>query len=152
MFAREGAHSRSRVLHAHGDSTGREIARTLYVQAADLQPVEFHSFSGVLDLLVEGNRVCGALASDEKSGRLVEIHARAVLLATGGMGCVFSDTTNPDVATGDGVALAYRAGARSERPGVHSIPSDGFARGGRAAIPALRSVAGRGCVFVEREG
>ena len=111
LFAREGAHSRSRVLHAHGDSTGREIARTLHVQAAALEPVEFHSFSGVLDLLVEDNRVCGALAADEKSGRLVEIHAGAVLLATGGMGCVFSDTTNPDVATGDGVALAYRAGA-----------------------------------------
>jgi L-aspartate oxidase len=111
LFAREGAHSRSRVLHAHGDSTGREIARTLYAQAAALASVEFHSFSGVLDLLVEGNRVCGALASDEKSGRQVEIRAGAVLLATGGMGCVFLDTTNPDVATGDGVALAYRAGA-----------------------------------------
>jgi L-aspartate oxidase len=111
LFAREGAHSRSRVLHAHGDSTGREIARTLYVQAADLAPIEFHSFSGVLDLLVQDNRVCGALAADEKSGRLVKIRAGAVLLATGGMGCVFRDTTNPDVATGDGVALAYRAGA-----------------------------------------
>ena len=111
LFAREGAHSRSRVLHAHGDSTGREIARTLYVQAADLAPVEFHSFSGVLDLLIEDNRACGALAADEKSGRLVKIRAGAVLLATGGMGCVFRDTTNPDVATGDGVALAYRAGA-----------------------------------------
>jgi L-aspartate oxidase len=111
LFAREGAHSRSRVLHAHGDSTGREIARTLYAQAADLAPVEFHSFSGVLDLLVEGNRVCGALASDEQVGRMVQIRAGAVLLATGGMGCVFRDTTNPDVATGDGVALAFRAGA-----------------------------------------
>ncbi len=111
LFAREGAHSRNRVLHAHGDSTGREIARTLYVQAADLAPVEFHSFSGVLDLLLKDGRVCGALASDEKSRGLVQIHAGAVLLATGGMGCVFRDTTNPDVATGDGVALAYRAGA-----------------------------------------
>jgi L-aspartate oxidase len=111
LFAREGAHSRSRVLHAHGDSTGREIARTLYVQASALASVEFHSFSGVLDLLVEGSRICGALASDEKSGRQVGIRAGAVLLATGGMGCVFRDTTNPDVATGDGVALAYRAGA-----------------------------------------
>jgi L-aspartate oxidase len=111
LFAREGAHSRSRVLHAHGDSTGREIARTLYVQAAALASVEFHSFSGVLDLLVEDSRVCGALASDEKTGRQAEIRAGAVLLATGGMGCVFLDTTNPDVATGDGVALAYRAGA-----------------------------------------
>ena len=111
LFAREGAHSRSRVLHAHGDSTGREIARTLYTHAAALASVEFHSFSGVLDLLTVDRRICGALASDEKSGRLVRIHAGAVLLATGGMGCVFRDTTNPDVATGDGVALAYRAGA-----------------------------------------
>lgn len=111
LFAREGAHSRSRVLHAQGDSTGREIARTLYTQAAMLASVEFHSFSGVLDLLCVDHRICGALASDEKSGRLVRIHAGAVLLATGGMGCVFRDTTNPDVATGDGVALAYRAGA-----------------------------------------
>ena len=111
LFAREGAHSRSRVLHAQGDSTGREIARTLYTQAAALATVEFHSFSGVLDLLAADQRICGALASDEKRGRLVHIRAGAVLLATGGMGCVFLDTTNPDVATGDGVALAYRAGA-----------------------------------------
>jgi L-aspartate oxidase len=111
LFAREGAHSRSRVLHAHGDSTGREIARTLYRQAAQLPTVEFHSFSGVLDLLVDDGRVCGALACEERIKRQVRIRAGAVLLATGGMGCVFTDTTNPDVATGDGVAAAWRAGA-----------------------------------------
>jgi L-aspartate oxidase len=111
LFAREGAHSRSRVLHAHGDSTGREIARTLYVQASALPQIEFHTFSAVLDLLSVDHRISGALALDEKSGRLVRIHAGATLLATGGMGCVFRDTTNPDVATGDGVALAYRSGA-----------------------------------------
>ena len=111
LFAREGAHSRSRVLHAHGDSTGREIARTLYRQAAQLPTVEFHSFAGVLDLLVDDGRVCGALACEERIKRQVRIRAGAVLLATGGMGCVFTDTTNPDVATGDGVAAAWRAGA-----------------------------------------
>jgi L-aspartate oxidase len=111
LFAREGAHSRSRVLHAHGDSTGREIARTLYRQAARLPAVEFHSFSGVLDLLKDDGRVCGALACEERIKRQVRIQAGAVLLATGGMGRVFTDTTNPDVATGDGVAAAWRAGA-----------------------------------------
>ncbi len=111
LFAREGAHSRSRVLHAHGDSTGREIARTLWRQAAQLPAVEFHSFSGVLDLLVDGGRVCGALACEERIKRQVRIQAGAILLATGGMGRVFTDTTNPDVATGDGVAAAWRAGA-----------------------------------------
>lgn len=111
LFAREGAHSRNRVLHAHGDSTGREIARTLYKKAASLENITFRSFSAVTDLLLSGGQVTGAVALDESSRTHVEIHARAVLLATGGMGRVYTDTTNPDVATGDGVAMAWRAGA-----------------------------------------
>jgi L-aspartate oxidase len=111
LFAREGAHSRNRVLHAHGDSTGQEIARTLYQKAASLKNVEFHSFAAVIDLLVSDGRVCGAVALDENAKRLLHIEARSVLLATGGLGRVFLDTTNPEVATGDGVAAAWRAGA-----------------------------------------
>jgi L-aspartate oxidase len=111
VFARGGAHSRSRVLHAQGDSTGREIARTLYLCASALPAIEFRSFAGVLDLLRAGDAIVGAVALDEKAGALVAIRAKAVLVATGGMGCVFTDTTNPDVATGDGVAAAWRAGA-----------------------------------------
>jgi L-aspartate oxidase len=111
LFAREGAHSRSRVLHSHGDSTGKEIARTLYHKAASLPSVTFRSFSAVVDLLTSEGRVTGALAMEDPAGRLVPIRARQVLLATGGLGCVFLDTTNPDVATGDGVAVAWRAGA-----------------------------------------
>lgn len=111
LFAREGAHSRSRVLHSHGDSTGREISRALYKQASSLPTVTFRSFSAVVDLLVCDGRAAGAYALDHESGRLVPIRARAVLLATGGMGRLYRDTTNPDVATGDGVAMAWRAGA-----------------------------------------
>ena len=111
LFAREGAHSRSRVLHAHGDSTGREIARTLYFKAASFPQITFLSFAAILDLLRHEGRVTGAAALDLAQERLVEIQARAVLLATGGLGRVFRDTTNPDVATGDGIAMAYRAGA-----------------------------------------
>jgi L-aspartate oxidase len=110
-FAREGAHSRSRVLHSHGDSTGREIARTLYLKAASLEAVRFASFAGVLDLTVDEGRVTGAVAFDERRGELLRLRARAILLATGGLGRVYLDTTNPDVATGDGVAAAWRAGA-----------------------------------------
>lgn len=110
MFAREGAHSRSRVLHAHGDSTGREMTRALYRKAASIADIRFESFAAVTDLLVADGEVTGALAFDGKSGKLVHIGARAVLLATGGLGRVFKETTNPDVATGDGVAMAYRAG------------------------------------------
>lgn len=111
LFAREGAHSRNRVLHSHGDSTGREIARALYSKAVSMPNVEFRSFSAITDLLVDGDTVTGALACDESQRCSVRVQARAVLLATGGLGRVFLQTTNPDVATGDGVATAYRAGA-----------------------------------------
>jgi L-aspartate oxidase len=110
-FAREGAHSRSRVLHAHGDSTGREIAHTLYAKASSLRSVRFRSFAGITDLLVKDGAVAGAVAYDEAARRLVRLEAQAVLLATGGLGRIYRETTNPDVATGDGVAAAWRAGA-----------------------------------------
>lgn len=112
LFAREGAHSKSRVLHSHGDSTGREIARALYFKAASLSNITFRSFSAVVDLLVDEGRITGAVALDDQTGAGVTILAREVLLATGGLGRIFLDTTNPDVATGDGVAMAWRAGAR----------------------------------------
>ena len=111
-FTREGAHSRNRILHAHGDSTGHEIARTLYQKAASLPNIEFHSFAASADLLRdEDGRVSGALLSDSKTAAPIPVYARTVLLATGGLGHVFLHTTNPDIATGDGVAMAYRAGA-----------------------------------------
>ena len=112
LFAREGAHSRSRVLHAQGDSTGREIARTLYKRASSLSNIELRSFAAMTDLLVaDDGSVAGAVVLDESSNTTSDIVAKAVLLATGGIGRVFKETTNPDVATGDGVAAAYRAGA-----------------------------------------
>jgi L-aspartate oxidase len=111
LFTLEGAHSRSRVLHSHGDSTGREISRTLYKKAASLPNVGFRSFAAITDLLVEDGIVTGAVACDQTEKRQARIRAKAVLLATGGLGRVFKNTTNPDVATGDGVATAYRAGA-----------------------------------------
>jgi L-aspartate oxidase len=109
-FTREGAHSRDRILHAHGDSTGREIARALYHKAVSLPNVTFRSFSATTELLVE-DEAFGAMIYDAASQTEFAIPARAVLLATGGLGRVFLNTTNPDVATGDGVAMAYNAGA-----------------------------------------
>jgi L-aspartate oxidase len=109
-FTREGAHSRNRILHAHGDSTGREIARTLYHKASSLPNVTFRSYAATTELLVEDG-VAGAMIWDADARSEFPISARAVLLATGGLGRVFLNTTNPDVATGDGVAMAYRAGA-----------------------------------------
>src|ERR1017187_3488427 len=110
-FTREGAHSRNRILHAHGDSTGREIARTLYRKATSIPNIRFESYAAITDLLISDNRAVGAVIFDEKTGTLRDLRSRAVLLATGGLGRVFKETTNPDVATGDGVAMAWRAGA-----------------------------------------
>lgn len=110
-FGREGAHSRNRILHAHGDSTGREISRALYHKAASLGNIRFQSYMAVTDLLVADGEAAGVVACDSSSRSAVPLYARGVLLATGGLGCVFTETTNPDVATGDGVAAAYRAGA-----------------------------------------
>jgi L-aspartate oxidase len=109
-FGREGAHSRNRILHAHGDSTGREIARALYAKARTLPNISVYEFEFSTDLQVESNRVNGIRILDE-SGSLRQIAASAVLLASGGLGQLYSSTTNPSVATGDGVAMAFRAGA-----------------------------------------
>ncbi|MBV9180690.1 MAG: L-aspartate oxidase, partial [Acidobacteria bacterium] len=111
LFTREGAHSRNRVLHAYGDSTGREIVRTLRQHARTLSNITFQSFAAVTDLILQDGEVSGVFALDETTGTKVIIQGRGVLLATGGLGRVFENTTNPDVATGDGVACAYRAGA-----------------------------------------
>ncbi len=109
-FTREGAHSRNRVLHAHGDSTGREIGRALFLKASALKPIIFREFEFTTNLLVRDGRVIGVRILDQ-AGQSHEISASATLLATGGLGQVYSDTTNPSVATGDGVAMAHRAGA-----------------------------------------
>jgi L-aspartate oxidase len=109
-FTREGAHSRNRVLHADGDSTGREIGRTLYAHASTLRNIHFGAFGFTRDLLLQDGGVVGVEILHEE-GSTEAITARAVLLATGGTGMIFANTTNPEVATADGEAMALRAGA-----------------------------------------
>jgi L-aspartate oxidase len=106
---REAAHSVRRVLHA-GDATGREIGRALWQRVSALEAVETVNHALVTDLLVDGGAVAGVTFLDE-GGTRRQVRARATLLATGGAGQVYRETTNPPVATGDGVALAYHAGA-----------------------------------------
>jgi L-aspartate oxidase len=112
-LTREGAHSRSRILHAHGDSTGSEIMRALMARAKTRRAIQFLPHAFAVDLLRDGNRVCGVTFLDESTAALKAVQAKAVLLATGGLGQVYQETTNPRVATGDGVGMAHRAGALS---------------------------------------
>jgi L-aspartate oxidase len=110
-FTREAAHSRSRILHAHGDSTGREISRALLSRAHSVPHLHLRAHAFTTELMVESGAVVGLRFIDELDGSLHELRAEAVLLATGGLGQIYRETTNPDVATGDGMAIAYDAGA-----------------------------------------
>lgn len=108
-FTLEAAHSRRRVLHAHGDSTGRELERTLLNKVRTFPSVKRIPFCSAVDLITLDGQCAGALILRES--QIQSIFARATILATGGAGQIFSRTTNPAVATGDGMAIAYRAGA-----------------------------------------
>jgi L-aspartate oxidase len=110
MLTREGAHSRNRILHANGDATGREIGRALLARASATPGITLLPWTLLTDLLTSEDRVCGARLLDE-NGEIQTVQARSVLLASGGAGQVYSDTTNPAVATGDGIAAAFAAGA-----------------------------------------
>ena len=112
MLTREGAHSLPRILHAHGDATGAEIGRSLLAKARSSLKIDLRSWVTCADLLIDENSgAVAGLTIPNGQDEFIEIRARAVLLASGGAGQVYSDTTNPAVATGDGIAMAYRAGA-----------------------------------------
>ncbi len=111
LLTREGAHSRSRILHANGDATGAEIGRALLAHARSHPSIDLLEWTTCTDLLKdEQGRITG-VALLHRDGTAFQVHARAVLLASGGAGQIYSDTTNPAVATGDGIAAAWRAGA-----------------------------------------
>lgn len=109
-LTREGAHSRRRILHARGDATGDEIRRGLEARVRGDRRISVRENEFAVDLILRDGRCCGALVLGE-DGRPRTICARAVILATGGAGQLYRHSTNPDVATGDGIAMAYRAGA-----------------------------------------
>ena len=132
VFAREGAHSRNRVLHAHGDSTGHEIARALYQKASSFPNVRFETHHTLVDL--------------------DNIHAKAVLLATGGLGAVYRETTNPAVATGDGVAMAWRAGADLSNMEFVQFHPTALHIEGAPRFLLSEALRGEGAILRNREG
>ena len=111
LRTREGAHSLARILHANGDATGSEISRALLAFARTRDNIRVAEWTRVTNLIVSGRRVIGADLASDRGGAAQRVSARAVLIASGGAGQVYSDTTNPAVATGDGIALASKAGA-----------------------------------------
>lgn len=109
-LTREGAHSQRRILHANGDATGYEIVRALAEKVQASPDIELWDEHFVLDLLDEDGECRGAIVQ-KPDGSRIAVYGNAVILCTGGTGQLYRYTTNPDVATGDGIAMAYRAGA-----------------------------------------
>ncbi|MBI3182165.1 MAG: L-aspartate oxidase [Myxococcales bacterium] len=115
-LTREGGHSRRRIVHA-GDITGREVERALLAACDERPHLAFHPESTAIDLLLDrkaprGQGRCLGAYALLASGKIETLFAKVTVLATGGAGKVYLYTSNPDVATGDGVAMAYRAGAQ----------------------------------------
>ncbi len=109
-FETEASYSHSHVLRAQGDSTGGEILRALHAKARALKNISLLEFQFSTELLTDNQRVTGVSLISDK-GLPEEVACSAVLLGTGGMGQIYRNTTNPEAATGDGVAMAFRAGA-----------------------------------------
>jgi L-aspartate oxidase len=165
-LTREGGHGRDRIAHAGGDATGKEISRALIaslgaalVAVKEDPGIEVLEHALVVDLLQdEDSRVCGVTLHVIGEGQMDGVgaaHARAVVLATGGIGQVYSATTNPSVATGDGVAAAFRAGAViADLEFVQFHPTVLWLGEGASGQQPLLSEAmrGEGAFLVDRDG
>lgn len=114
LLTREGAHGRRRILHAHGDATGRELESTLIDRVRSHPRIRCCENFQAVDLMkrVPDGRIIGVRGFDGPGRQPVEVRARGVILACGGLGRLFPETTNAEQATGDGVAIAWAAGAR----------------------------------------
>jgi L-aspartate oxidase len=147
LRTREGAHSLSRILHANGDATGREIAVSLLRHARVIPRIELMEWTTSVDLIVERECVVGATLLDGEGGLRV-VQARSVLLASGGAGQVYSDTTNPAVATGDGIAMAYRAGAAVSDMEFYQFHPTAFSAPGAPRFLLSEALRGEGALLL----
>jgi L-aspartate oxidase len=155
-LGREGGHSRRRIVRA-ADLTGREVERALLDALAEHPRVEILENHIAVDLITgpgpEGKARCvGATALDAASGSLQAVRSRSVLLATGGCGHVYRHTTNPGIATGDGVAMAFRAGARIANMEFIQFHPTALYPAEERSFLISEAVRGEGAVLVRRDG
>jgi len=151
LLSREGGHHRRRVLHAGGDSTGAAMMRALVAAAAAAEHVQTVPFAFAADLVVAGGRVVGVTVRTDGGERLLAL-ASAVVLATGGVGRLYAHTTNPPEVTGDGLAMAARAGARLADLEFVQFHPTALATG-RDPMPLLtEALRGEGAVLVDGSG
>jgi L-aspartate oxidase len=160
LRTREGAHSQPRILHASGDATGAEISRSLVAFATAHKRIRFAEWTMVTGLITDAGRVTGVdlapARTDAQSNGAGTIHrriaARAVLVAAGGAGQVYSDTTNPAVATGDGIALAGQAGAELADMEFYQFHPTAFYLPGAPRFLLSEALRGEGAWLINEKG
>lgn len=163
-LAREGGHSEYRILH-HKDETGAEIERTLISQVKSHRNIEVLEYHFAIDLLTqhhlgqfvtrhtEGIECYGAYVMDLKRGRIKTILSRVTVIATGGVGNVYNVTTNPGVATGDGIAMAHRAKAVIENMEfIQFHPTALYNPGERPSFLISEALRGFGAILKTQDG
>jgi L-aspartate oxidase len=151
LFAREGGHTRRRIVHARGDATGAEIEATLVAEAQVHRNIHILEHSCVIDLISEDGVCHGAVFQHSTKGMMMA-WSRQTILASGGTGRIFRETTNPPVVTGDGIAMAFRAGAKlMDLEFVQFHPTTLYIAGASRALIS-EAVRGEGGALVNKNG
>jgi len=147
----EGGHSHSRIAHAHGDETGRIIAESLIRKVRGNPNIKIVENFYTIDLLTDDSRCVGVIGLDKHRGLQI-IWAANTILATGGAGQFYRETTNPEVATGDGLAMAYRAGAvLQDLEFVQFHPTTLYVAGASRAL-ITETLRGEGAILLDNKG
>src|SRR3954451_22945346 len=150
-LTREGGHSHARIVHALGDETGREIMRAIILKARTRRNIRIWQNSFTIDLVTHDGECRGVLVWDRRRG-LALVWARAVVLATGGAGQLYRETTNPPIATADGHALAFRAGAELRDMEFMQYPPTVLYIAGSARHLLTEALRGEGAYLRDRNG
>src|SRR5918993_4902701 len=149
-FTREGGHSFARILHAYGDATGKELAQTLINTVRGKESIRTSENSFVIDLITDHGRCVGALALIDEQVNI--IWCKCVIIASGGAGQLYRESTNPKIATADGHAMAYRAGATlQDMEMVQFHPTTLYIAGASRAL-ITEAVRGEGAYLVDKNG
>ncbi len=150
-LGREGGHGHHRIVHALGDATGKEIMRVMIRRVEQAANVEVWENTFTLDLLALDGACRGALVWNGRHGKTM-VWAKQTILATGGAGQLYRETTNPEVATGDGMAMAYRAGAElRDMEFMQFHPTVLYIAGGSRSLIS-EATRGEGAWLVDRHG
>jgi L-aspartate oxidase len=151
-FTREAAHSQRRIIHAKGDATGAETEKVLIKKASESDNVSFLDRKFVVDLITLDDRCYGVILWDEANASFSAIIAKATILAAGGLCQIYLHTSNPEVATGDGYAVAYRAGCEmTDMEFVQFHPTTLYVQGAPRFLIS-EAVRGEGAILINESG